>query len=580
MTILGIHDGHNAGACLMRDGVVLAAHQEERLSRVKNQPGFPAQSISSVLTAAGIDRREIDRVALAGRMWHAVPISASEQRLNYKRSCATRVRWRHALKGTVLDRSHQARLVAGRIARIRQFGIQAPADIVEHHQCHAAGAYWGWGRLERDVLVLTLDGAGDRLCATVAIGRHGRLRRVAQVPEASSLGLIWANVTAMSGMTAVEHEYKLMGLAPYASAEACERVSQRFGELFGFSDNGLSWRFNYGAPPATRCYEFVRGLLEFERFDAIAGGLQLFTERFVCSWVRNCIRVLGIPNVALAGGVFMNVKVNKCVMDLAEVEDLFVMPSCGDETNAVGACDQVSVNNGIRPHSLSQVYWGPEFNEGEVGAAVRAHRFSAPVTIKECSLIEEEVAALLAHGEIVGRFHGREEYGARALGNRSLLAPPRTIESARLLNDLIKQRDFWMPFALSVLKERAAEYLRNPKNIAAPYMIMAFDTLPAGRHFVAGIHPRDFTVRPQIVSPADNPAYYRLLRAYERLTGDGVIVNTSLNLHGEPLVSAPADALRLFELSGLRHLAIGNLLISKRDLLPARPARAPQEARS
>jgi len=577
--VLGLHDGHNAAACLMRDGAIVAAHQEERLSRVKNQAGFPARAIASVLAIAGIESRQVDRVAIAGRMLHQAPPSPEMQRLNYKRGCDRRIRWRHALKGTFLDRIHQSRLATARIGRVREAGIAAPVEFVDHHLCHAAAAYYGWGRSEREVLVLTLDGAGDRLCATVNVGVDGRLQRIAQVPEVASLGLVWANVTALVGMTAVEHEYKLMGLAPYASARASERVSQRFGELFGFADEGLTWRFNYGAPPATRCYEFIRGLLEFERFDAIAGGLQLFTERFISSWVRNCVHRLKIPRVALGGGVFMNVKVNKALMELGEIEELFVFPSCGDETNAIGACYQVTAALGRRVQPVSDLYWGPQFSERDINIAVRAHRFSAPVTIRESAAIDEDSAALLARGEIVGRFSGREEFGARSLGNRALLAPPRAHESVRQLNDLIKQRDFWMPFALSMLKERAAEYMRNPKDLPAQYMILAFDTLPEGRQFVAGVHPRDFSVRPQLVSSADNPPYYRLLRAYERLTGDGAVVNTSLNLHGEPLVSAPADALRLFELSGLRHLAIGDLMISKQGLIPDRPSRPLVEVR-
>jgi carbamoyltransferase len=568
MIVLGIHDGHNAAVCLMSQGAVLAAHQEERLSRVKNEAGFPRRALASVMAIAGVRADQIERVAMAGRMQHRPPSSPQNQRLNYKRACDLTMRWRHVLKGGLVDQVRQERLMQGRARQVRELGLAAPLEFIDHHRCHAAAAYYGWGRLSEEVLVLTLDGAGDRLCATVNIGREGRLVRVAQVPETSSLGLVWANVTALAGMTAVEHEYKLMGLAPYASAAAAERVSKRFGELFGFEQPGLTWRFNYGAPPATRCYEFVRELLEFERFDAIAAGLQLFTERFVCSWVRNCIRALKVRRVAMGGGVFMNVKVNKAVMELSEVEDLFVLPSCGDETNALGACYAVSAQARVRTHPLGEMYWGPRFDENEIAAAVRAHRFGAPVAITESGHIEEEIALLLARGEIVGRFAGGEEFGARSLGNRALLAPPRAPESVRLLNDMIKQRDFWMPFALSILKERAHEYVRNPRQLSSAYMILAFDTLAAGRQFIAGLHPRDFTVRPQIVTSSDNPAYHRLLRAYERLTGDGAIVNTSLNLHGEPLVSTPADALRLFELSGLRHLALGNLLISKQGILP------------
>lgn len=572
MITLGIHDGHNAAACLFADGTVLAAHQEERLSQQKNQGGFPAGAIASVLRIAGIGLDQVDRVAYAGRLLSALPPSSEAQRLSYKHNSRPGVVVRDVFKSTLVDRTRQAMINKRRLQRIQQSGFTGAVEFVDHHTCHASAAYYGWGRWHDDILVLTLDGAGDRVCATVNVGRDGKLTRIASVEESSSIGIVWAVVTAMSGMVALEHEYKLMGLAPYASREASERVAERLAQSFRFYDGGLTWTLAGGAPAASRCYEYLRQLLEFERLDAVAGGLQLFTERFVSSWVRSCIRATGIKNVALGGGVFMNVKVNKVVMELKEVERLFVFPSCGDETNPIGACYHVAAECGEPVRPLRDLYRGPEFSAAEINAAVRDHRFSVPVTVSESPRIEDEVAALLARGEIVGRFSGREEFGARSLGNRALLAPPRAASAVQQLNEMIKQRDFWMPFALSIADDRAGDYLRNAKGVPAPYMIMCFDTSAAGRQLVAGIHPRDRTVRPQIVDTKSNPGFYRVIKAYERFTGTGALVNTSLNLHGEPLVSTPAQALRLLELSGLGHLALGNLLISKQEqLLHAKP---------
>ena len=567
MIILGIHDGHNAAACLFGDGVVLAAHQEERLSRQKNQGGFPARAIASVLRIAGLRLDQIDRVAFAGRLLSPLPPSPEAQRLSYKNNSGLTAALRGAFKRTVVDRGRQARSNARRLEQMRALGFSGPVEFIDHHTCHASAAYYGSGQTRDDVLVLTLDGAGDRICATVNVGRGGRLERIASVDESCSPGIVWATITAMSGMVALEHEYKLMGLAPYAAHTASERIAHRLAQWFRFLEPGLTWRLASGIPATTRCYDYLRRLMEFERFDAVAGGLQLFTERFVSTWVRNCIRVTGIRNVALGGGVFMNVKVNKTVMELEEVEHLFVFPSCGDETNPIGVCYHLAAAAGESIRPLADLYWGPEFSPGEINAAVRGHRFSVPVAIRESPRVEEEVAAMLARGEIVGRFSGREEFGARSLGNRALLAPPRAVPAVQQLNEMIKQRDFWMPFALSIADDRAGDYLHNRKAITAPYMILCFDTTAAGRKLVAGIHPRDRTVRPQIVSAKSNPGYYRLIKTYERLTGIGAMVNTSLNLHGEPLVSTPADALRLLEISGLGHLALGNLLISKQEHL-------------
>jgi len=563
MITLGIHDGHNASACLFGAGAVIAAHQEERLSRKKNQGGFPAAAIESVLRIAGISLDQVDRVAYAGRLLSRMPVSCEAQRLGYKHNSRPSAAMRDALKSTLVDRARQAFTNSRRLNRLRESGFAGPVEFVEHHTCHASAAYHGWGRLQDEVLVLTLDGAGDRICATVNVGRDGSLTRIASVDETASLGIIWAVVTAMTGMVALEHEYKLMGLAPYAARDASERVARRLSKWFRFDDDGLTWHLADGSPAANRAYEYLRRMMEFERLDAIAGGLQLFTEDFVASWVRNCIRATGIRNVALGGGVFMNVKLNKVVMELPEVERLFVFPSCGDETNPIGACYRLAAAAGETVRPLGDLYGGPEFSPEQIQASVDAYRFSTPVTIRESHQIEDETAELLARGEIVGRFSGREEFGARSLGNRALLAPPHSPQTAQMLNEMIKQRDFWMPFALSIADDRASEYLLNPKRVAAPYMIMCFDTSAAGAQLAAGIHPRDRTVRPQIVDEYSNPGFYRLIKAYQRLTGTGAVVNTSLNLHGEPLVSTPADALRLFEISGLRHLALGDLLLSK-----------------
>ncbi len=562
MLLLGIHDGHNASACIYGDGRILAAQQEERLTRRKNQAGFPRSAIDAVLHIAGVTLRELDAVVFAGKLLSSVP-DRTKEKLNYRRNADFAGILKAAAKASPMDSARRTWINRGRTADVRELGFNGRVEFVDHHACHAAASYYGFGRWDKEVLVLTMDGGGDRVSATVNIGKDGRFKRLATVPEMASLGLIWATVTVMLGMAPNEHEYKIMGLAPYASAKASERVAKRFEQMFSTAEDGLTWKLRSGVPAANRCYRYIRDIVEFERFDAVAGGLQLFSERFVKGWVRSCIRHTGIRDVALGGGVFMNVKVNKAIMELDELRELFVFPSCGDENNPVGACFLTAARAGESVQPLSDVYWGAEHPSEVIAKAVESYRFGAAVTIRRIPMIEESIAKLLAQGFIVARFRGREEFGARSLGNRALLAPARAHDSVRRLNYAIKERDFWMPFALSMLAERASEYINNPKGLAAPYMILAFDTSVSGRDLVAGIHPHDFTVRPQVVREQDNVQFYHLLRAYEALTGDGAVVNTSFNLHGEPLVSSPEDALRVFNASGLEHLAIGDILVSK-----------------
>jgi carbamoyltransferase len=263
----------------------------------------------------------------------------------------------------------------------------------------------------------------------------------------------------------------------------------------------------------------------------------------------------------------MNVKANKRIMELPEVESVYVFPSCGDETNSFGAAFLVYAHERTRKglpidsEPMGPLYLGSEFDDGEIKAVLKEY----PFRHQYVETIEKEIAYLLAKGEIVARFKGRMEFGARALGNRSILADPSRREVIRTINDMIKNRDFWMPFAPSILAERAPDYLINPKNIAAPYMVMAFDTACNTDQFCASVHPYDRTVRPQVVNASWNPGYYSLLKEFEKLTGRGAILNTSFNLHGHPIVCTPRDALQVFSDSGLRFMGIGNFLVEKHE---------------
>jgi carbamoyltransferase len=283
--------------------------------------------------------------------------------------------------------------------------------------------------------------------------------------------------------------------------------------------------------------------------------------------VRNCIGATGIGRVALGGGIFMNVKANKMIMELPEVTDLFVFPSCGDETNAMGAaysaCAEKEGFEAIQP--LRDMYFGPRFSNDAVEIALRAYRFKSPVTFEKLPQVEQTVAQLLSQGQVVARHCGREEFGARALGNRSILANPKDTNAVRVINEAIKSRDFWMPFAASILAERASEYLVNPKNIRAPYMILTFDTTDRHPDIAAGTHPYDHTVRPQLVEQSWNPRYHALIEEFARLTGVPGVLNTSFNLHGSPIASSPVDALDTFDGSGLRYLAIEDWLVQKQQ---------------
>ena len=366
-------------------------------------------------------------------------------------------------------------------------------------------------------------------------------------------------------MAPLEHEYKVMGLAPYVPAEAkTAGAAEWFEQLFEFTRDPLVWRRRRGVPSMYSAGAFLEDLLGGQRFDLIAAGVQRFIENWLATWARNAIRETGIRKVACAGGVFMNVKANLRLLEIPELEDLYVFPSCGDESNSIGAALRLASQMGQRMGPLGPIYYGEPITDGEaevaLGNAARGGRFRSFYL----SDIERKTAEKLAQGKIVARAKGPVEFGARALGNRSILARADSPAAVRVINEMVKNRDFWMPFAPSVLAERADEYYAKPKPVASPYMMFAFPSRPEKRAaFVAAQHPYDFTTRPQEVTAEHNPDYYRLLKEYEARTGEGILLNTSFNLHGEPMVYRARDAVDVFLRSGLEYMALGNWWVEK-----------------
>ncbi|MCI0439958.1 MAG: carbamoyltransferase [Chloroflexi bacterium] len=574
--VLGIHDGHGASAALLEDGRLVAAIQEERLTGIKNQGGIPAHAIREVLEQAGLSLSDIDFFALDGTyMVHSH--HDRDAILRYYARAISRGggldrRARHLLKKTPLvDNFYKAMMQQSRLKALEAIGIPSSKTVpIEHHTAHGSCAYYGWGRYDEDILVLTCDGTGDRLSGSVSVGRGGKMERIAAIAEESSIGQVYTLVTFLMGMVPLEHEYKVMGLAPYAQADQkhVDRLCQKFASMFELDPREpLVWRRRKGVPSTFSSASLLQKLMRRERFDWIAAGLQKFIEEFVCAWVRQCVEHTGIRRVALAGGVFMNVKLNQRILSMPEVEELFVYPSCGDETTSMGAAYWVYANQNASPprcvEPLNHLYLARGFTDEDVERAIGAYPANGFKHHYEED-IEHTVAELLASGEVVARAKGPMEFGARALGNRSILANPGDPAVLRTINDMIKQRDFWMPFASSVLAERADDYYIKPKPMSAPYMIVTFDSRPEKtRCYVAATHPYDGTTRPQEVFREWNPDYYRLIEGYQSLTGEGIVLNTSFNLHGFPVVYTPHDALDVTVRSGLKYAAIGNFLISK-----------------
>jgi carbamoyltransferase len=550
----------------MKDGKIVYVIQEERPTKEKNRHDFPFAAIQLALEKTGLKPNDIDEIGMNG-FTIAKPRDRKGILDQYKSflNPASVLSFKKKLQEIPFVYKQYVQKNQGvRFSNLAKAGFtdKSKVKFVDHHLTHAATAYYGNGNFEDDVLVLTNDGAGDDLCATISIGSKGKLERISAVSHKDSVATLYAYFTFLTGMVPLEHEYKIMGMAPYAGKAGSKKIADELRAMFQFSEDGTTWKFTRGssvmdAAPLWKEFMFLK------RFDYLMGGLQIFIEDFLVDWVKACVKKTGIRKIALAGGTFMNVKANKLIMELPEVESIFVFPSCGDESNPVGTCWHLQSEKYLQQFELNDVYWGIECSNDEVKKSFDNYKFKNKYTLTYFEDIEQKVAELLTQNYVVGRFRGREEFGARSLGNRALIANPTNADVIKEINEMIKSRDFWMPFASSVLDEYYHKYVVDYGKNNPYYMIMTYDTKPEAEKIKAGIHPYDRTVRPQLVTEKHNPSYHRLIKLFSQQTGVGGVLNTSLNLHGLPLVHTPEDAFYLVENSSLKYLAIENYLLEK-----------------
>ena len=588
-----VHVGHNASAALMRDGVIVAAALEERFCRTKNVVGYPKHAIEYCLSTAGVAGTDLTRIATttvqrSGLMIKA-PTSTAFTVRDYHEYYGDRyygpmmrgadtfeyLRWlrddpkfnaaeqhfdfsyltddvlRDPAQDVALFRAETARCLSAHL------GVDASRiEFIDHHTCHAYYAYFASPFRDGETIALTMDSWGDGRNQTVWKFADERATLLAESSE-NDLARIYKMATLILAMRPDEHEFKVMGLAPYAKPSHVARARTALDDLLAV--DGM--RVVHKNRPRD-LYAHLRSAWLDHRFDNIGGAVQSYTEGIAAQLVTNIVAETGVRRLVLSGGVAMNVKMNKVIAELDCIDELYVCGSGGDESLSIGGC--YVMNAGARNNApLPHMYLGFDIADEmpTFDPQAYADRFDVTVTADA-----EHIAALLVQGDIVAVARGRAEFGARALGNRSILANPSRRESVQQINEAIKNRDFWMPFALSILEERHTDYLVNPKRLSSPVMSISLDARPERyREIEAGTHPYDRTVRPQFVSRAHAPAYHRLISAFERQTGIPALLNTSFNLHGEPIVDTIADAVRTFELSGLDHLWIqDSVLLSKR----------------
>jgi carbamoyltransferase len=579
-TVLGVTLSHYSGAALVKDGELVAAVAEERLNREKFSVAFPTLSIRSVLQIAGVRPEQVDLVALGTRCerFDSNRAQAGEYRLTTNlvsaasRFVPTSILGSEALRQVYLATMSRVRSWE-RANKDKRFWDELGFDprkirVYDHHDCHAASAFYTRPQ-SGPALVLTCDGNGDGLCATVSVGQDGHFERKIAVNSMHSIAGFYAQVTRFLGMKPWQDEYKVMGVAPYADPRKGRDILELFRRMWKV--DGLGFRNDSGRACAAMV-SYLNRKVPNRRFDYVSWALQAIFEEIVVAWVRNNVEHFKLGSVSAAGGGFLNIRANSKIVELPEVDQLHVFPAAGDDGISVGAAymgyREMCLRKGesVRHVPMKDAYLGPALPEDldEFVQTLDPARFR----VEKPENIAERVADLLAQGQVVGRASGRMEFGPRALGNRSLLANPSRLEAIRQLNAMIKQRDFWMPFAPSIMEEHAKDYVINPKGHAAPYMLLSFDTTERSGEIAAGCHQGDLSCRPQIVSREQNPEYHAILEAFHRKTGIGGVMNTSFNLHGDPIVASAKDAVGVLEKSGLRHLVIGPYLVIKQRSAP------------
>lgn len=558
MITLGINYSqmHDSSACLVRDGELLFAVAEERLSRVKHDARFPALAIQASLDFAKLGANQVDEVCVG---WQT-PGSTYRHDLKLYSTGRWPVSYLNVLNSTRHFASmwHQG---GGTNLFQRQFGpTKARFRFVDHHLAHALSAYSYSGF--DDSAVVVMDGRGAWEATSIWHGSRGRVEHVLTIDWPNSLGLFYAEFTGFLGFAPNADEWKVMGLAPYGDSGVDLRAfldpnsapyqvhTQRLIGNGGGSYSG--WPAALGKPRQPES--------EIDTIHKdIAFAVQEMCENAMMSAVRLALEKTRSKNLCLAGGVALNSKANGKIAASGIIEKIFVQPAASDDGVALGAALAPFLDGGQRLplKPMRHAYLGPSFDEETIEAVlktykIRSSRLSDPAAT---------AAEYLSHGKILGWYQGRMEFGPRALGNRSIIADPRDPEMNAKVNNAVKFREWWRPFAPSFKKEAAPAYLESA--LDSPFMILTAQVRPEKREIIPAVTHVDGSARPQTVEEEINPLYYRLIDEFGKRTGVPVIMNTSFNLRGEAIVHTPTDALRTFFSSGMDALVLGSFLVEK-----------------
>ena len=592
MIILGICDSIESHACLVKDGVLIAAISEERLTRIKADQGYPKKSINKVLEISKIKKKEIDLVAVAGfdnglfqtiyrpgalfsiqdwieqnekfwkpKLYDNKKFDELDDFLIWKKKypkiknniykdIIKRLNKKNTRNHFKIFDEIRKKVISDHLQIDRK-----KIKVFRHETCHQYYGMFSQQQKKKRSIILTLEGKGDDSSATISLVNDNKIKEIYRTNEAM-IGRLYRYVTLLLGMKPGQHEYKVMGLAPYGlpyHGNKSLKHFEKFNKIVGTKiiKNNIFKDVYYSS----------REALHGERFDGIAWGIQTCTENFIKKWALNCIKKFKISDIILSGGVAQNIKAVKHLLDDKKIKSVWSGPISGDGSLSIGAawiaCKEYDKNNNIK--GLKNLYLGSSISNQNLENKIlkKCKNFKILKDVKN-----DKIAKWISSGFIIARCKGRMEFGQRALGNRSILADPRSISSVEKINSKIKYRDFWMPFTPTITFEGAKKILKNSGKIYSPFMTVAFDLKERFIKKLPGvIHPADKSTRPQMLKKEDNPDYYNLIKEFEKISGLPVLLNTSFNLHGDAIVESANQAIDTFLKSDLDALILNNYLI-------------------
>jgi carbamoyltransferase len=562
MKILGLNFGHDSGACLIVNGILISAINEERLSRIKMHCGFPFRSIDEVLSIGNYKLSDIDLICVEGKMIapiESVNFNITHEANNLRKTFLAYTGFEKYILGTksglfitaliMLPSTIKKRLKLKKY--LLNNGFKGQIRYFDHHECHAATAYFS--QIHKEGLAITLDASGEGICSRVYRCLNNSMELIHTIPCYHSPAYYYAYITEILGYKPLRHEGKITGLAAFGSPE---KVKELLKEYIYYDESKLTFQ-NIGGYHLKVFKSLSAKISNFSKED-IAAGIQSYTEELITNYVRSIICHFnnGNPtNIMLAGGIFANVKVNAKINDLALVKSTYIFPNMGDGGLALGA----ALAHLRRFITIPSMYLGRDFRDSQIEFLLKKYN----LTYIKSKSISKDIALKLFQRKIVARFAGRMEYGPRALGNRSILYSSSDKSVNKWLNEQLSRTEF-MPFAPVVRDVDATKFFKIEKHSDSySYMTMTCEVTDYCKLIAPATTHIDGTARPQIIIYDNNPSYYDILTEYSRLSCvPAILVNTSFNLHEEPIVNSPEEAINTFLTSKLDYLALEDYLIS------------------